>query len=242
MWQLSVNSRRTGMAEEKPRETFEEFKNSFSYGTRSDLNFKFLKSLSGEEASEFFQGLLWNLGDATNDEDFGPVENYIYEWQIKAYAGSSNWKYPESPFTPLRKPLSESKVGLMTTSGHFVDGDDPEPLGVKGMDSKEAEERISEFLKAEPVLSVIPMNTPRENLRLRHGGYDNRAALEDYNTVFPIDRLNELQQGGLIDQTAKNAYSFVGACAQNKLRKEIAPRWADLLKGEGIEAIILVPV
>jgi len=230
------------MEEGKSPETFEEFKNSFSYSTRSDMNFKFLKSFSDEEASDFFQGLLWKLGDASNDDEFGPVINHIYEWQIKAYTGTSKWQYQESPFTPLRKPLSESKVGLMTTSGHFIEGDDPEPLGVKGMDSKEAQARISEFLKAEPVLSVIPMNTPRENLHLRHGGYDNRAALEDYNTVLPLDRLEELQQDGFIGQTAKNAYSFVGACTQNKLRKEIAPQWADMLKGEGIEAMILVPV
>jgi hypothetical protein len=223
-------------------ETFEEFKNSFSYGSRSDMNFKFLKSLSDEEARDFFQGLLWKLGDASNDEEFGAVINHIYEWQIKAYTGTTKWQYLESPFTPLWKPISDFKVGLMTTSGHFVEGDDPEPFGVKDMDSKEAQARISEFLRIEPVLSVIPMNTPRDKLRLRHGGYDNRAALEDYNTVLPLDRLLEFEQEGLIGQAAENAYSFVGACAQKKLLNETGPRWAEMLKGDGVEAIILVPV
>lgn len=222
--------------------TFEDFKNSFSYGSRSDMNFKFLKSLPDEEAGLFFQELLWKLGDASNDNSLKPVMNHIYEWQVKAYSGKSNWQYPESPFTPLQKSLVDTKIGLMTTSGHFIEGDDPEPFGVKDMGAKEAQDRISEFLKSEPILSTIPMDTPREKLRLRHGGYDNRAALEDYNTVLPLDRILELKQAGSIGQIAENTYSFVGACAQRRLVNQVAPRWADMLKGEGIEALILVPV
>jgi hypothetical protein len=161
---------------------------------------------------------------------------------VKAYAGPTKWEYSEAPYTSLKKQLSESKIGLMTTSGHFVAGDDPEPFGVKDMDAQEAQARISEFLRAEPQLSVIPMDTPREKLQLRHGGYDNRAALEDYNTVLPLDRLGELEQAGIIGQRAENAYSFVGACAQKALMNEVAPRWAEMLKGEGVEVMILVPV
>ena len=61
-------------------ETFEEFKNSFSYGSRSDMNFKFLKSLPDEDAGLFFQDLLWKLGDASNDGDFEPINRHIFEW------------------------------------------------------------------------------------------------------------------------------------------------------------------
>jgi hypothetical protein len=39
-------------------ESFEGFKNSFSYGSRTDMNFKFLKNLSEEDAAQFFQDLL----------------------------------------------------------------------------------------------------------------------------------------------------------------------------------------
>ena len=47
------------MVDNHVRETFAEIKNSFSYGKRSDMNFKFLKSLSEEDAGQFFQELLW---------------------------------------------------------------------------------------------------------------------------------------------------------------------------------------
>jgi len=223
-------------------ETFEDFKTSFSYGSRSDMNFKFLKALTAEEAGDFFQGLLWKLGDLNNGGNIEVVIGHIFEWQVKAYSAKSRWEYSDAPFTPLGKPLSESKIGLLTTSGHFVDGDDPEPFGVKNMSVAEAQARISEFLKTEPVLSTIPLNTPRENLRLRHGGYDNRAALEDYNTVLPLDRLEELEQAGLIGQPLENVYSFVGACAQTPLVSETAPQWAEMLRAQGVEGMLLVPV
>jgi hypothetical protein len=206
------------------------------------MNFKFLKSLSDQEAGDFFQGLLWKLGDATNDDEFGPVIDHIYEWQIKAYTGKSKWQYQDWPFTPLRKPITDAKIGLMTTSGHFVEGDDPEPFGIRDMSAQEAQDRISDFLREEPALSAIPIETPRTKLRLRHGGYDNRAAIKDFNTVLPLDRLGALRDAGFIGQIAENAYSFVGACAQRKLVNETSPQWVEVIKRDGIDAMILVPV
>ena len=43
--------------DDRPAETFEEFRTSFSYGSRTDLNFKFLKSASDAEAAAMFQNL-----------------------------------------------------------------------------------------------------------------------------------------------------------------------------------------
>jgi hypothetical protein len=114
-------------------ETFEEFKNSFSYGSRSDMNFKFLKGLSDVEAGKFFQELLWKLGDPSNDGQLDPVIKHIYQWQVQAYLGKTYWEYEDAPFTSMSKPVSEAKIGLLTTSGHFVEGDDPKPFGAEWM-------------------------------------------------------------------------------------------------------------
>lgn len=223
-------------------ETFEDFKNSFSYGSRSDMNYKFLKSLSEEDAGFFFQDLLWKLGEASNDGEFEPIVRHIFEWQVKAYSGKSNWEYADGPFTSMSKPVSEAKIGLLTTSGHFVEGDDPQPFGVEDMNQAEAQSRISDFLKSKPVLSAIPVNITREKLRVRHGGYDIRAAQSDYNTVLPIDRMIELEKEGEIGKLMDNVYSFVGAAAQKLLINTSAPQWAQLLKNDGVEGMILVPV
>lgn len=230
------------MTEDKPTESLQEFKDSFFYGSRSDINFKFLSNLEDAEAGQFFKDLLWKLGDASNDGQFDPVLEHIFEWQVKAYTGKPRWTYEDNPFTPLGKPVSQTKIGLFTSSGHFVEGDDPKPFGVENMSQKEAEERIAEFIKSPPTLSTIPIDTPKEKLRVRHGGYDIRAAKLNPNCVLPIDRMKELAASGQIGEFHPKAYSFVGATAQTPLTKEIAPAWAEMLKAERVEAVVLVPV
>ena len=223
-------------------ESLEGFKNSFSYGSRTDMNFKFLKNLSEKDAAQFFQDLLWKLGDASNDGMLNPIIEHIYQWQVNAYRGKLHWEYEDAPITRMSKPLSQARIGLLSTSGHFVEGDDPQPFGVTDMSQKEALMRISEFLKEEPPLSRIPIDTPREKLRVRHGGYDIRAAQLDLNTVFPLDRILELEKEGNIGEVMKFAYSFVGASSQYLLMNKAIPKWIDLLKDHGVDGMILVPV
>jgi len=230
------------MSDDFKQESFEEFKNSFAYGSRTDLNFKFLADLSDEDGARFFQGLLWKLGDAFDDGHLDRVVEYVYEWQARAYAGEGKWAYAEGPFMPLRKPVSESKLVLVTSSGHFVEGDDPEPFGVKDMSQEEAVERILEFIRSKPRLSSIPIDTPKEKLRVRHGGYDIRGAQADPNVVFPLEILLELEKEGYIGKLVRKAYSFIGACSQKRLLKESGPQWVRLLQEQQVDATLLVPV
>ena len=223
-------------------ETFEEFKNSFSYGSRTDLNFKFLAGLSDADTARFIQELLWKLGDTIDDGDIGRLIKHVIEGQVQGYSGRGGSVYDSGQFRCLEKPVSEIILGLLTATGHFVDGDDPEPFGVKNMTQEEAIERIDDFIRNEPTLSEIPLNTPIEKLRTRHGGYDVRGTQRDPNVAFPIERLVELKQDGLVGELAENAYSFVGACAQKSLENRVAPLWAQDLKQKGIDAVLLVPV
>ena len=224
-------------------ETFAQFKDSFSYGSRTDLAFKFLKRLSPEDAAEFFQVLLQKLGETVDDGDADRLVQHAYAWQVRAYAAAErHFVYDDRPFTPLRTPLEQARVVLFTSSGHFVAGDDPRPFGVADMTQEEAIARIDDFLRATPHLSVIPAGTPSSHLRVRHGGYDIRAAEKDPNVVFPLERVRELAAAGVIGELAPQAYSFVGAAAQTRLKRETAPEWAATLRAQGVDAVLLVPV
>ncbi|MFQ5742502.1 MAG: glycine/sarcosine/betaine reductase selenoprotein B family protein [Acidobacteriota bacterium] len=231
---------------EPQQESFEEFKNSFFYGSRTDLLFKFLKSLEAPQAAEFFRALLESLGECLDDGDFNRVIELVVDWQVRGYeaseGGKSPWVYDDAPFTPLAKPLSGSRLALLTSSGHFVDGDDPEPFGVKKMSQQEAVSRIGDFLKVAPQLSAIPFDTPRGKLRVRHGGYDIRGAQAEPNVVLPLDRLRELEAEGAIGELLPEAFSFVGAASQLRLIKESAPAWAAMLQQRGVDVALLVPV
>lgn len=222
-------------------ETFSEFKNSFSYSSRSDLSFKFFKGLSDEEAADFIQGLFTKVVDAMDSGDWQPVAEHVIAGQKLSYNKPASFAYDDAPFTPLPKPLSQLKLGLLTSSGHFVAGDDPRPFGEENMTQFEAMVRIQEFLRETPTLSTIPLDTPPEKLRVRHGGYDIRGAEADPNVVLPLAHLQTLASEGVIGQLADNAYSFVGACAQTPLTKKSAPQWVEMIKQQGIEAMVLLP-
>ncbi len=222
-------------------ETIEEFKNSFFYGKRKDLLFKFLKNLSPDDAQDFLASVLRDLGGALDTGDIDPLVARVYEAQYRAYqpppGGDPKWSYETAPFTPLQKPLSECRVALVTSSGHFVEGDDPKPFGIEGLSQDEAENRIADFLKDVPALSEIPVDTPRERLRVRHPGYDVRGALLDPNVTFPLDPMRKL-----VSDLHDTAYSFVGAASQLRLKKECIPEWVRRFMEAGVEAMVLVPV
>ena len=222
--------------------TFEDFKRSFSYGSRNDLNFKFLAGLSDEDAATFFQELLHKIGDVFDDGDFSRIVEHVVQGQVKAYAKPGTWTYDASPFTPLAKPLAESRLALITSTGHFVEGEDPQPLGVEDMTQDEAINRIGDFIKSEATLTAIPLTTPHSKLRARHGGYDIRGVQADPNVAFPIDRLRELEADGHIGELLPDAYSFVGATAQLRLLKQAGPKWVEMLTAQDIDTALLVPV
>ena len=234
------------MPDPENSESFEAFRRSFSYGTRNDLNFKFFKSLDDDAVAEFLATLLERLGDAYDTGDVQPLIDAAYEAQIAGYtpapdAAPSPHTYPTGPFTPTAMPVAGSTVGLITSSGHFVEGDDPEPFGVRGMTQDEAVDRIGEFLKEKPELSQIPSNTPGDQLVVRHGGYDVTSAERDPNVAFPIDRLSEAQAAGRIGAVTQTYFSFPGATAQGRLKREL-PGWLDRFAEEQADVFLLVPV
>ena len=233
---------------EPPLQTADELRRSFFYGSRSNLNVKFLKDLDDAEFGDFLEELFAATSATADDGDAGRVTDVVFRWQVQAYAGHLGdpadfpHRHEDTPIATLSKPLSESRVALLTSSGHFVDGDDPEPLGVVGMTQREAESRIGEFLREAPSLSAIPVDTPTDRLRVRHGGYPVASVAADHQVALPLGHLAALADDGVIGELAPTAYSFVGAAAQARIRKDVGPAWAQRLVDEDIDAVLLVPV
>lgn len=227
-------------------ESFDEFKDSFSYGPRGDLSFKFLKKLDPDSAAEAIRQILEAVGTSFDSGDAGELHDMIVDWQTAAYFPAADaprrYMYEDTPFASLPRPLAECRVGLLTSSGHFVVGDDPEPFGVEDMTQVEAVDRISDFMKETPVLSAIPRDSDAEDLRVRHGGYDIRSAVKDYNVTFPRDALMAAERDGRIGDVAEDLYSFPGATSQGRLRKEALPGWIETLTAMDIDVLLLVPV
>ena len=227
-------------------ESLETFRTSFSYGTRNDLNFKFFKGLSDDEVASFLQTLLDELGSAYDTGDIQPLIDAAYAAQVAGYSPTPDapppkHEYSNGPFTAFDVPLTEARVGLLTTSGHFLKDDDPQPFGEIAMTQEQAVARISDFIRSAPVLSEIPSSCPASDLRVRHGGYDIRSAERDPNVTFPIERLREASAEGRVGELADTFYSFPGATAQGRLRS-VLPHWVEKLHHQDIDLMLLVPV
>jgi hypothetical protein len=228
-----------------PVGTFEDFKNSFSYGSRNDLSFKFLKRLPPADAAEFFRLLLLEVGELFDGGSPEALIDLAYEWQVRAYEPRPDEKrpftYDDRPFTQFTGSLADATVGLVTSSGHFDATDDPRPFGIEDMSQDQAMERIDDFLRSAPELTAISRDVEPSFLRVRHPGYDIRSVARDPGAAFPMQHLIEAEKDGTIGRLADEMYSFVGACAQGRIRRE-APTWVDRWKAVGIDVLLLVPV
>lgn len=231
--------------EEAAGETLDEFARSLSYGERSDLSFKFLPRFEDAAVGDALAAILREVGALFDTGDPADLIDEAMRLQVEGYRSrpvNERYRYDDGPFTVPGKPVAESRVALLTSSGHFAAGDDPRPFGADAMTQQEAEDRIQEFLKEEPTLSEVPVDAPASEVVVRHGGYDVRGAVADHNTSFPIDRLRELHADGVVGSLHDVAYSFVGACAQTRLTKSVGPEWAERVAATDSDVVLLVPV
>ena len=90
---------------------------------------------------------------------------------------------------------------------------------------------------------VIPGDTEANDLVMSHisTNYDRSGFQKDWNVVFPLDRLNEMAQQGVVGSVADFHYSFMGATAP-QLMETSARALASLLKNDNVTGVILVPV
>jgi D-proline reductase (dithiol) PrdB len=92
-----------------------------------------------------------------------------------------------------------------------------------------------------PLLSEIPVATATSELRVRHAGYDIRSSVKDPNVTFPIDRMKEARDNGVIGSLASTFFSFPGITAQGRLRR-VLPEWVERIRREEVDLMLLVPV
>ena len=71
--------------------------------------------------------------------------------------------------------------------------------------------------------------------------FDRTGFQEDHNIAFPLDRLNELAKQGVVGAVADFHYSFMGATQIRQLETK-AKELAQLLKDDGVDAVLLTPI
>ncbi len=126
------------------------------------------------------------------------------------------------PWTPLKRPLTEATVAIVSTAGVHLCADAPFAS------------------KTDASFRVIPRTATRTDLCLTHEHYDRRDAIRDLNLVFPLERLLELENEGVIGRVADLHYGFGFT---DDPRDLFAPGRAvgALLAQAGVDLVVLVP-
>lgn len=154
---------------------------------------------------------------ATLSEAFVDIERDFIREKILPDFEYTSFVEP-SRRVPLAKALAESRVALISTCGAHLAGDQP---------------FIIDSPRGDDSYRVVPVDSPREELRLTHPGYNVARVRQDVNTVFPVDRLKELVVEGFIGSLSANAYTFCKA--------EVVPSIVEELKEDRVDLALLVP-
>lgn len=120
--------------------------------------------------------------------------------------------------------LEARRVAIISTAGLHVRGD--RPFGVMSGDYR-----------------IIPGDVDANDLVMSHisSNFDRTGFQQDWNVIFPLDRLKELAAAGDIGSVADFHYSFMGAT--DPLQMTAAVRnLAESLQKDEVDAVLLVPV
>jgi len=166
----------------------------------------------------------------TNYQRLQPPVDYIPRITAQySGLGYGEYQWLESQnapaWTPLTKPLSDSKVGLICTGGIYAAG------------------QTAFHFKDDTTYRAIPTDVDVEDLRATHFAYDLTDARKDINVVFPVEQLRTMVDEGLIDSIAPDAYTLMGGIySTRRVREELIPALVDRVLADEVDVVLLVPV
>ncbi len=135
-------------------------------------------------------------------------------------------EHDDTPWSPWGKDLAQSKLSIVTTAGLHLRDDHP-------------------FESGDPTYRAIPSSASPNDVIQSHAsiGFDHTGYYRDINLAFPLDRMRELVERGILGSVAANYYSFMGAQRNpTRIIEETAPEVAQLLKADQVDVVLLTPV
>jgi len=172
--------------------------------------------------------------DQTVDDD-RPIpyrERISTYYQTLGYGAPYRWAhYAEVPFAPLRKPLAESRIGLVTTAAPHQSGKGDQGPGAP-------------YNGAAKFYRVYSGDTAQDHdLRISHIGYDRaHTTATDSNTWFPLPLLREVAKSGRIGELAPRFHGAPTNRSQRVTLEQDCPELLARLQEDEVDAAVLVAV
>lgn len=131
----------------------------------------------------------------------------------------------DAPFTPLPKPLSECKVGVITTSYFLPDG---------------FVYRVPGDL---PRLPHVAKRAETGNLDTRYLSWaKDETHTEDPESFLPLARLDELADAGRIGSVSDRFYCLPTQFSHRQTQKRDTPRVLEWLREDDVDVVVMVPL
>ena len=148
----------------------------------------------------------------------------------QGYEKPYRWAHFEDvPFTPLKKPLAESRVTLFSTSDVSVKRPESEALPAE-------ETTVGDVYS-------VPWDTPVDRLYSRQESFDRYAtSLDDLNSYLPLTRLQEYVEEGRIGAVTEHFHNVNRGYSQKLMMERSAPEALALCRKEGADVAVLTPV
>ncbi len=142
---------------------------------------------------------------------------------------SSFVTHTDTPWSRLRKDISQSRLALVTTGGVHLTTQVPFDMNDPAGD---------------PTFREIPAPSALSDLTITHNYYDHSDADKDINIILPIERVMDLKKAGDIGDVNHRHFSFMGHITGphiDTLIKGTAPQVVNLLKADNVDIVLLAP-
>ncbi len=154
-----------------------------------------------------------------------------FSLKYKLFLRTYPWrKIDPVPFAEVTKPLSESRLGLVSSAGFVPPGQPPFDDTIRGGD---------------PSFRCIPHDCDPSSLVESHksDAFDHSGILADPNLALPLERIQELEAIGHIGSIAPRHLSCMGSItAPGRLIKNTAPEAAEVFIQDKVDLALLIPV
>ncbi|PYS56122.1 MAG: hypothetical protein DMG13_01175 [Acidobacteria bacterium] len=107
------------------------------------------------------------------------------------------------PYTPLKRDLTECRVGLVSTSGAYVEGTEP-------------------FTDNDLSFRLIATDTDTKKIHFVPGHFDSSKGALDANIMFPLDRIREMLAAGEIRKITDYHISMGLTTELRKLKEKVS--------------------
>jgi D-proline reductase (dithiol) PrdB len=160
----------------------------------------------------------------------GKILAVFERWKSAAERVHTHFAFTQNQeihWTPLPGPINEVSLALISTSG--VHRRDQEAFDVR---NEAGDHSFRE----------IHVDTTIDQFMITHTHYNHEDADKDINCVFPLLRLHELVELGIIKRLSESHFGLMGFIPNPEpLLSETAPQIGHKLKEQGVDAVLMTP-